>query len=171
MPAITYKHDIVDEIVLEEEYEKLKACIQCGNCTAICPAGRYTPMRTHNLMRKALTGLEEVLSDKQIWMCSTCFNCYEKCIRHIPVTEILIKLRQIAVRKGHLPSNLKGVIKNLTEYGHAVPLGGPDSVWKKLREELGLPGLPPTIENNPEKLNELYVILRLIKFNQRIPFR
>ena len=105
----------INEIVLDEDFKQLRACIQCGECSAACPSGNWTPIRTRRIMRRAITGVEDVLSDPEIWMCSTCFNCFERCPRDIPVTDVILKLRNIAVREGYLPDALKGVINNLIE--------------------------------------------------------
>jgi len=168
---LRFDSKIIDEIILEEEYKKILSCIQCGTCTASCPSGRWSPLRTHKIIRKAQTGLESVLSDEDIWLCTTCFNCLERCIRKIPVTEILIKLRNIACENGFMPYTLRAVVKNLLEQGHAVPLGDSNSIWIKLRKELDLNPIPPTIEKNLQKKLELDKIIDAIKFKLRIPYR
>ena len=128
-------------------------------------------MRTRKLVRKALVGLESVLSEPDIWFCSTCFSCYERCKRTIPVTDVILKLRNIAVRNGFLPDALKGVIKNLTGTGHGVPLGGDKSNWALLRKHHNLPLLPPTVHSFKKALDEVKKIIKLIKFDERIPYK
>ncbi len=166
-----YNLKIINEISIDDSLKKVKACIQCGTCTASCPSGRFSTIETRKIVRKAQAGVESVLSDEEIWMCSTCFNCYERCPRNIPVTDIIIKLRNMAVREGHILDPLKNVIKNLVEYGHAVPIGGNNSNWVKLRENLGLEPIPPTVHKYKDGLDEIAELLRLIKFHQRIPYR
>lgn len=168
---ITFNTEIVDELALTESFKAIRACIQCGNCSAVCASGEFTALRTRNVIRKALLGLESVLSDPDIWHCSTCFNCLEVCPRNIPVTEIILNLRNIAVRKGYMPEALKGVIKNLVQHGHAVPLGADDSTWARLRTYHGLETIPPTVRGNPNELDEIYTLLNKIRFNGRIPYR
>ncbi|MCP4761966.1 MAG: CoB--CoM heterodisulfide reductase subunit C [archaeon] len=168
---INFNLKYLNEISLDDSLKKVKACIQCGTCTAGCPAGRFSPIRTRDIVRKAQAGVESVLSDKNIWMCSTCFNCYERCPRRIPVTDIILKLRNMAVREGHMLDQLKGVIKNLVEYGHGVPLGGIDSNWSKLRDKLGLEPIPPTVHKYSNELDEVSKLIGLIRFQQRIPYR
>jgi len=167
----TFNTEIVDEITITEDFKAIRACIQCGNCSAVCASGEFTALRTRNVIRKALLGLESVLSDPDIWHCSTCFNCLEVCPRTIPVTEIILNLRNIAVRKGYMPEALKGVIKNLVQHGHAVPLGADDGTWAKLRAYHGLDQIPPTVRAFPEELDEIYTLMNKIRFNGRIPYR
>ena len=168
---LSFSPDIVDELALQEEFKKIRACIQCGTCSAVCKSGDFTAFRTRNVIRKALLGIESVLSDSDIWHCSTCFNCLEQCPRTIPVTEIILQLRNIAVRKGYMPEALKGVIKNLVQAGHAVPLGPDDSSWAKLRAYHDLDQIPPTVRKYPNELDEIYTLLNKIRFNGRIPYR
>src|SRR6056297_172898 len=118
----TFNQRFLREIVLDEDFKKIRACIQCGECSASCPSGYWSPLRSRKIIRKALTGVKSVLSDNDIWMCTTCFTCYERCPRQIPVTNIIIKLRNIAVREGFMLDPLKMVIKNLVRFGHAVPI-------------------------------------------------
>ena len=77
----------------------------------------------------------------------------------------------MAVREGYLPDALKNVIKNLVNTGHAVPLGGADSNWAKLREFHKLDKVPPTVHSFPEALDELFTLLDKIRFNARISYR
>lgn len=168
---IKYSSEYSDELSVDEELKKIRSCIQCGMCTSVCPSGNFTALITRKIMRKALAGVHSVLSDPDIWYCSTCFNCYERCPRTIPVTNVILKLRNMAVREGYLPDALKNVIKNLTNTGHAVPLGGADSKWAKLRELHKLDKIPPTVHSFPEALDELFTLLDKIKFNARIPYR
>ncbi len=168
---LKYSSEYSDELSLDDELKKIRSCIQCGMCSAVCPSGSFTALVTRKIMRKALAGDHSVLSGPEIWYCSTCFNCYERCPRTIPVTNVILRLRNMAVREGYLPDNLKSVIKNLANTGHAVPLGGPDSKWAKLRELHKLKKVPPTVHSFPEALDELFTLLDKIKFNARIPYR
>ena len=125
----------------------------------------YVPVM---LSAKHCLGYKFVLEDPDIWLCSTCFNCYEHCPRTIPVTEIILSLRRMAVTQGHLPDPLKGVIHNLMQKGHTVPI---DPKWSQLRARLDLEPMPPTVEKYPKALDEIYDILAAIRFNARVPHR
>lgn len=162
---------LVQEIMQDELFQRIRACIQCGECTAGCPSGIYTPLRVRKVMRKVLTGIDNVLVEPDIWQCATCYNCFEHCTRHIPVTEVIFKLRNMAVREGHMPEPFKFVITNLIETGDAVPIGGNRTKWAQLRKLHGFEDGQKSQANSEKKIEEIAQILELISFYQRVPFR
>lgn len=146
--------------------EKIRACINCGTCTGGCPSGRRTAYRTRSAIRKALTGDESVLSDIDIWLCSTCYYCYERCPRNIPVTDMIIKLRNIAVEEGYILDAHFSLATNIfLKTGHGVPANGEaNKKWRDLRESYGLPPLPPTVHMHPEAVKECQELLKSVGF-------
>ncbi len=146
--------------------EKLRACINCGTCTGSCPSGRRTAYRTRSVLRRALTGDESVLQDIDIWFCSTCYTCYERCPRDIPVTDMIIKLRNIAVEEGFiLDAHFNLANKIFYETGHGVPANGEgNKKWRDLRESFGLPPLPPTVHVHPEAVIECQELMKSVGF-------
>ena len=43
---------------------------------------------------------DEVLHSKAMWLCSLCYMCHVRCPRGIPLTETIVKLKQLALQKG-----------------------------------------------------------------------
>lgn len=149
--------------------EKLRACINCGTCTGSCPSGRRTAYRTRSAIRRALTGDESVLSDIDIWFCSTCYTCYERCPRDIPVTDMIIKLRNIAVEEGFILDSHFGLAdKVFYATGHAVPANHPENhkKFRDQRESYGLPPLPPTVHSYPKAVEEVHTLMKLTGFRE-----
>jgi len=148
--------------------EKLRACINCGTCTGGCPSGRRTAFRTRSVLRRALTGDESVLEDIGIWFCSTCYTCYERCPRGIPVTDMIIKLRNIAVEEGFILDSHFGLANEaFYKTGHGVPANGEaNQKWRDLRESYGLPPLPPTVHSYPEAVKECQELLNSVGFTE-----
>ena len=146
--------------------EKLRACINCGTCTGGCPSGRRTAYRTRSAIRRALTGDESVLEDVDIWLCSTCYTCQERCPRNIPVTDMILKLRNIAVEEGHILDPHFGLAnKVFYETGHGVPANGEaNKKWQDFRESFGLPPLPPTVHSYPEAVKECQDLMKSVGF-------
>ena len=146
--------------------EKIRSCINCGTCTGSCPSGRRTAYRTRSAIRKALTGDESVLQDIDIWLCTTCYYCYERCPRNIPVTDMIIKLRNIAVEEGYILDNHFNLAdKIFYSTGHGVPANGEENKkWRDLRESYGLPPLPPTVHTHPEALKECQELMKSVGF-------
>ena len=156
----------IAEKFVEAGLEEIRACINCGTCTGSCPSGRRTAYRTRSAIRKALTGDESVLKDIDIWLCSTCYYCYERCPRNIPVTDMIIKLRNIAVEEGYILDAHFGLATNVfLKTGHGVPADGEaNKKWRDLRESYGLPPLPPTVHMHPEAVKECQELLKSVGF-------
>lgn len=166
----TYKKpsDKISEKFVDAGLEKIRACINCGTCTGSCPSGRRTAYRTRVAIRKALTGDESVLEDIDIWLCSTCYYCYERCPRDIPVTDMIIKLRNIAVEEGHILNNHLVLADDIFyETCHGVPANQPDQEkWRDLRESYGLPALPPTVHSYEEAVEECHKLMEMTGFRK-----
>jgi heterodisulfide reductase subunit C len=86
--------------VLAPVREMVRACIQCGTCTASCPnefAMDHTPRR---LWRMVLMGLkDQIFQSKTFALCSNCYCCTLRCPRGLPLTEAMDELKQIAARE------------------------------------------------------------------------
>jgi heterodisulfide reductase subunit C len=84
--------------------DAVKSCFQCGTCTGTCPSGRLTSLRSRTIIRKAVLGLKkEVLSSPALWECMICFKCQEQCPRGVNIPNVMLALRNIAVREGIVP--------------------------------------------------------------------
>ena len=63
--------------------EGLKACINCGTCSAICPAAefyKYDPKTIVNIVQtKDDAQIEELLKSEMIWYCGECMSCLTRC--------------------------------------------------------------------------------------------
>ncbi len=136
-------------------------CLDCGTCTGGCPSSRRTALRTRRIIRLARLGYRDVLKASELWLCTTCYVCYDRCPRRVNVTDAIIHLRNMAFRQGFLMPRHVEVAKLLIKHGHAVPINEPT---KKLRAELGLSELPPTVHSKPEALEEVSAIMELTGF-------
>ncbi len=139
-----------EEIIkaLKNEGFDINACMQCGTCTASCLSGRWTALTVRKVMRKAALGDSSVLESSDIWMCTTCYNCYDRCPRDLKVTDAIIVLRNLASARGFIHKNHRKVVQILAKTGHAVPIN--DKI-QQVRKELGLPKIPPTLAKYPEE--------------------
>ncbi|WP_370571695.1 CoB--CoM heterodisulfide reductase subunit C [Methanomethylovorans sp.] len=153
----------VQEQLKEAGIDILK-CMQCGMCTGSCPSGRHTSLNVRRLVRHAMRS-RDVLEDEELWMCTTCYNCQERCPRRIDIVDAILKIRSIAAHEGIMLPEHKQVIKLLLEYGHAVPI---DEMNMKKREELGLDRLPETVHKYPEALDEIKMLLKVCKLAEII---
>ncbi|MHA1637465.1 MAG: CoB--CoM heterodisulfide reductase subunit C [Candidatus Thorarchaeota archaeon] len=146
--------------------DRIRTCIQCGTCSSVCPSGRRTAFRTRELMRKAILGLkDEVLSSPDLWLCSTCLTCLERCPRQIKVTDAIVIMRNMAVQEGYMLPQHKGTAQKLIETGHAVPLNESN---REMRKELGIPEIPPTVHSSEQALKDVQKIMEATGFTKLI---
>ncbi len=129
-----------------------------------------TALRTRKVIRKALLGSDEVLKDEDIWLCSTCYTCYERCPRGVPVTDVIIKLRNLASQKGYIMDAHKKLTYLLIDTGHGVPIGGTDNNWTKLRAAYGLEPIPPTTHSHPEAIEDIKTLVKDLHFDKLVGY-
>ncbi|MGA9348191.1 MAG: 4Fe-4S dicluster domain-containing protein [Anaerolineae bacterium] len=79
----------------------LSRCIQCGTCSASCPTAHAMDLTPRQMWRLAQLGFQDqVLHSKAMWLCSLCYTCHVRCPRGIPLTETIVKLKQLALQEG-----------------------------------------------------------------------
>ena len=158
---VTPNPDFVSELAAAGG-ENAKMCFQCGTCTAGCPSGKNTAYRTRKLMRMAQLGLKDMIIDSEdLWPCTTCYTCEERCPRGVPIVDVVIALRNIAVKSGKMYDAHKKTADNLVKFGHTVSIN--DKV-KAQRAELGLPEVPPTVLANEKAKADLDAIFEATGF-------
>ncbi len=139
---------------LSEDYrlkEGLKTCINCGTCTAICPAAefyRYDPRKiVDTVQRKDDDEIEALLKSETIWYCGECMSCVTRCPRSNGPGLVIMALRNLSIKKGWFTASEKGrqvypltkaLTGNMLNYGYCIypktfvwedhPESGP--VWK-----------------------------------------
>lgn len=75
--------------------ERTKLCFQCGKCDSVCPWNRVRNFSMRKLIREANFGLSEIEKD-DIWLCTTCGNCPQKCPRDVRQIEDTVAVRRVA---------------------------------------------------------------------------
>ena len=142
-------------------------CFQCGTCTASCPSGKNTAYRTRKMMRAAQLGLkDETINSEDLWQCTTCYTCSERCPRDVQIVDVIIAMRNIAIANGRaMYDGHKKTAANLLKLGHTVD--NPDRI-KTLRKELGLPENPPTVLANEKAKADFDKILKITGFDKLV---
>jgi heterodisulfide reductase subunit C1 len=84
--------------------EACRSCMNCGVCTAICPAAGYYDYDPRVIMNLVKEGdeesLTELLSSDLIWYCGQCMSCKPRCPRgNVPGVLIQI-LRSVSINAG-----------------------------------------------------------------------
>ncbi|MBO4499262.1 MAG: 4Fe-4S dicluster domain-containing protein [Bacteroidaceae bacterium] len=139
---------LVDFIRQDIRYkDALKACMNCGICTAICPAAEffdYDPRRICDTVQRGdEESIERLLRSETIWECGQCLSCKTRCPRgNVPGMVISI-LRTVSQEIGYYKDNslgqqqteiADGIGSNILNTGYCVH---PDIVLPSKHPEQG----------------------------------
>lgn len=121
---------------LSEDYrvkEGLHTCINCGTCTAICPAAefyKYDPRKIVDIVqRKDDAEIEALLKSDVIWYCGECMSCVTRCPRKNGPGLVIMALRNLSIKKGYFVNSEKGrqifpltriMTGNILKYGYCI---------------------------------------------------
>lgn len=122
--------------LLEEDIrfqDGLAACLNCGVCTAICPAAEfcdYDPRKLMIMVQSRNTDeLETLLKSDYIWNCGQCMSCKTRCPRGNTPGMVIQALRKVSQETGLFVHSEKGrqqlrikraVGHNILQYGFCV---------------------------------------------------
>ncbi|MHC1705146.1 MAG: 4Fe-4S dicluster domain-containing protein [Tenuifilaceae bacterium] len=138
--------------------EGLNACINCGTCTAICPAAavrNYDPrMVVDTIQQGNEFDLEQLLKSETIWYCGECLSCKTRCPRGNTPGYLIQALRALSIETGLFIKSKQGqkqlaikrtVGDHILQYGYCVyidevntdmyPEQGPIWDWLKQNKE------------------------------------
>ncbi|MDQ7822367.1 MAG: 4Fe-4S dicluster domain-containing protein [Candidatus Eremiobacteraeota bacterium] len=120
--------------------EAVRRCFHCGCCAAGCPVREieeaYNP---RSIIRKIVLGLrEEVLRSDFIWLCSACYNCQERCPQEVRITDLMVVLRNMAVKCGFIHPSFRKQVELLAGTGRLYEIEDFDN---KKRKKSALPML------------------------------
>jgi len=103
-------YDLLLEDVRFEE--GLNACMNCGVCTAICPAAEfynYDPRKiVDTVQTKEDDQITELLKSETIWYCGECMSCKTRCPRGNAPGLIIMALRSLSQDLGFFTESEKG---------------------------------------------------------------
>ena len=147
---------LYERLLLDIRFQEgLSACINCGTCTAICPAAQfyeYDPRIVVDLVQSRNNDeIEALLKSDIIWMCGECLSCKTRCPRGNVPGYVIQALRALSIETGFFIESEKGrqqlaikrtVGDHILKYGYCVyfdeinlemyPEQGP--VWEWMRE-------------------------------------
>lgn len=103
--------------------ERLRLCLECGNCSGICPFGHlmvYPPSRLIAALRA--NRFDKVLEADALWMCVACYACTAACPAQIPLTAgLMARTKEELLLAGNVPAELQSAFANTQRYGN--PMG------------------------------------------------
>jgi Fe-S oxidoreductase len=103
--------------------ERLRLCLQCGDCSGICPFG-YLMVHPPSRMIAHLRAdrFDKVLGNDTVWMCVSCYACTAVCPAQIPLTPgLMARTKEELILAGNVPAELQSALENSQRYGN--PLG------------------------------------------------
>ncbi len=105
-----------------EDGERVRACLQCGMCSGVCPYGyamEFPPSRMIAALRADV--FERVLQTETAWMCISCYACTQACPSQIPITAAMMtRAKEEMILAGKVPAELQLALENSQRYGNAV---------------------------------------------------
>ena len=119
METVAPFKEVIDE-VKEKGGDAVKFCYQCGKCDTVCPWNRVRKFSMRKLIREAAFGLSEI-EREEIWRCTTCGKCPQRCPRDVKQINDMIALRRVATGYGVFPAAVKpyrAVSSGLTAQGN-----------------------------------------------------
>lgn len=100
---------LLEDVRLEEG---LKACMNCGVCTAVCPAAEfynYDPRQIVAIVQsRDDEQIEELLKGEAIWYCGECMSCRPRCPRGNTPGYVIQALRTLSQKLGYFVESEKG---------------------------------------------------------------
>lgn len=105
METIAPFKEVVEEIKAAGG-EAYKYCFQCGLCDVVCPWNRVRQFSIRKIIREATFGLTEI-DGEDIWRCTTCGRCPDRCPRGVKQIDVGVSLRRVASEYEVFPASVK----------------------------------------------------------------
>lgn len=120
---LSFSQTFYDSLQNLPDGERIRACLQCANCSGVCPFGYmmdYPPGKIISLLRAEI--FDYVLKTDTVWMCVSCYACSEVCPAKIPLTPgLMTRTKEELLLAGNIPSELQNALESSQRYGN--PLG------------------------------------------------
>ena len=125
---------LFDELCKDYRFkEGFHTCINCGTCTAVCPAAefyKYDPRKIVSIVQtRDDAQIEALLRSDTIWYCGECMSCVTRCPRKNGAGLVIMALRNLSARLGYFTDSEKGrqllpltrlLTRNILKYGYCV---------------------------------------------------
>jgi dimethylglycine catabolism B len=144
----------------------LRKCIQCGDCSGICPFGYlmdFPPSRMISVLRASQ--FTQVTSSESVWMCIACSACTSVCPTQIPVTvDLMTRTKEQLLLAGSVPTELQSALENSQRYGN--PLG--ESPRKRIDWIKGMPVQVPVFGKDIRQADVLWFVGDYPSYHPRV---
>ena len=121
----SFNFDFLNSISMSKNgNEKVQTCIQCGSCTGSCVAVEGMGVSPRQFWRRIQMGMEpEAMESMDFWNCTTCGLCDKRCPRGIPMSQLMLSLREKYAQGG---GEIKGVTQTLENLKKSGNITGDD---------------------------------------------
>ena len=160
METVAPFKEVVEEIK-EAGGEAFKYCFQCGLCDTVCPWNRVRQFSMRKLIREATFGLTEI-DGEDIWRCTTCGRCPQRCPRGVKQIEVGISLRRVASNYEVFPASVRSA---RTARASLISEGNPLQFERKKRADWAK-DLP--VKTFSEGMEVLYFVGCYFSFDPRM---
>lgn len=114
-----------DELMQDHRFrEGLNACMNCGACTAVCPAAEYYNYDPRQIVDDVQArddeSIEALMKSDTIWYCGECMSCRPRCPRGNTPAYVIQALRKLSQKYGFFTESEKG----RQQYALGKVLGG-----------------------------------------------
>ena len=142
----------------------VQTCLQCGNCTGVCPVSLKTPYKTRNLIKLCQYGYKRIFFTIP-WICAGCHRCHEHCPADINPAEVFVAIRHIEVRERGVPKFIRDNTSLILRHGFGAI---PSDDIRRYREKEGMPPLPNTLPGYRKVLHELETLFKKTGFDKLV---
>jgi Fe-S oxidoreductase len=148
------------------EQLELFGCIQCGKCTGGCPVARKTVLNIRSLIYQMLVEPEfELKNHEELWDCTACFTCVERCPKDVQPAELVIALRGEMVESGRIPETVGAALMGIFRQGNPSGMARAD-------REMWADGVEPSLKKAKTAAQEgcdmLYFVGCIPSYDQRV---
>ncbi len=96
--------EIFKDIQSDLRYDhELNGCLNCGICTATCPAAHYYDFSPREIVQllwtENLEGIHDAMQEK-IWSCAQCYTCAARCPFGNSPGGLVMLMRETAIKHG-----------------------------------------------------------------------
>lgn len=114
-PVVSLKklEDVFNDIQADMRYDhELNGCLNCGICTATCPAAHYYDFSPREIVQllwtENLEGIYDAMQEK-IWSCAQCYTCAARCPFGNSPGGLVMIMRETAIK--HNMESAKAVLR------------------------------------------------------------
>ena len=101
-------------------------CMQCGECSGSCPVFPRTGFNVRRLVNELYYAVSpaklypplNIYERKEVWDCTTCGTCSDRCPRDVKPLDIVKAVRSLLVEEGLVPPTLSEALKGVYKYGN-----------------------------------------------------